>query len=222
MAFPSPVGSPTTATDGAATFSHTVNIPSGSAGDMLIIIICALATMGTCSATGWTALGEDLNSGQAHINYLWRYADGSEGTSVTVTSTGTTRTCNLIVHRFSGAKNQAPEKGTAVTFTSSGTTAANPPSLTPSWGAEDTLWLPVMGNKTTGGVSAAPTNYSNLAVNSGVSAQVASAQRQLNAASEDPGPFTHTAQAGVCNTLAIRPAPASSSNYGFTMPMMGL
>lgn len=111
-----------------------------------------------------------------------------------------------------------PEIGTAATGAS---TLPNPPTLTPSWGAADTLWLVVAGASGAVTASAYPTNYTDGnddATSSGTAASIASARRALNAATEDPGTFTISASTNwVAQTLAVRPAagaavPAAPTN----------
>jgi hypothetical protein len=102
-----------------------------------------------------------------------------------------------------------------------GSTAPNPPSLTPSWGAADTLWLAVTGwSEGTITASAFPTNYTNTGQNgTGVAGSegvsIGWGFRELNAASEDPGTFTLGSAANwVAFTIAIRPAATTGCRGG--------
>ena len=79
----------------------------------------------------------------------------------------------------------------------SDTQTLDPQSLTPGAGAQDYLWIATLCNF--GGAATAPTsaitNYSNLKTATvNTTRHVASCQRTLNAASEDPGTWTVSAQ----------------------------
>ena len=97
--------------------------------------------------------------------------------------------------------------------------ASDPPSLTPSWGAFDTLWLAIGGYFSDGSsASAPPTNYISLLT----SGDLASAQRNLHAVSENPGVFTDAGSYGIASlaqTIAIK---GVSAVLGFNMPMLGM
>ncbi|MBA7703577.1 hypothetical protein ES703_112363 [subsurface metagenome] len=86
----------------------------------------------------------------------------------------------------------------------------NPPSLSPSWGALDTLWLACCGYDTNLTVTAYPTNYTNGRNDYADDAQgcgVGTARRELNASSEDPSAFTISSpEYWIANTVAVQPA----------------
>jgi hypothetical protein len=125
-----------------------------------------------------------------------------------------------ITWRITGAENpstQAPQVSTVVTGGSLANTAQSG-IVTPTGGAKDYLFLTMMSSAGEGvSATGAPANYTNLiTANSGTvdtnttNVCMAGASRQLNAASEDPGVFTHP---GVVNgwsayTVAIHPASA--------------
>jgi hypothetical protein len=106
---------------------------------------------------------------------------------------------------------QAPEALSTAYITSG--TSIDPPSLTPTGGAKDYLWLAVSGWRgATLTATGNPTNYTNaIEGNSGGTAttgtRLRSLRRELNAASEDPSAFTLSAASdrrlGV--TIAVHP-----------------
>lgn len=108
---------------------------------------------------------------------------------------------------------------------SGGTTSStpNPPSVTPSWGADDTLWVAAMAADTSRTVSAFPTNYTTTSsdVSGGAGgATLGVAFRSLNAASQDPGTFTISANDDwACFTVAIRPAAAAVAPWTVGIPI---
>lgn len=187
-----------------------------SAGDIIfaIVSVCNAGTW-TTIPTGWTKLAEQAGGGSVgETSVFYKIANGSEdGTTLTwVTSVATSATWQ--VFRVKNWHGTTPPE---VTTTSGDSSSANPPNLTPSWGAADTLWLAIAGHAAASiaAFTAAPTNYlgfdSNGASSGGAAVSIAVCYRQLNAASEDPGTFT----AGGSNrwwtalTIAIRPAGAS-------------
>ena len=96
------------------------------------------------------------------------------------------------------------------------------PSLSPSWGSADTVWITLCardGGSST--VTAYPTNYtgnnSTRAAGGGSGASYGIATRNNATATEDPPSFTVAASGAWCaNTIAIRPSAAS--NTTITVP----
>jgi len=88
----------------------------------------------------------------------------------------------------------------------------DPPSLTPTWGAKDTLWIAMCGNDNDA-VTAGPASYSSFTAVSESDANMGFAYRELNAATEDPGAFTISGDEWNAMTFAVEPsgaAPATS------------
>lgn len=202
-ALPTPVIETTsTSSQGSKTSLHSVTMPAGvTSGDELVMIF--VEQDGTITLpTGWTQLyNAGSPSTQASLLVCRRTSDGTEGASVTVTTSTGSRS-NHIVYRLSGAG--ATEASTGATATS---TAPNADSLTPSGGAKNYMWLVAFGQKNAT-VSAFPTSYSG-GINSSTASDcnAASCQRELNAASEDPAAATITASAEWrAVTLAVPPA----------------
>ena len=208
-----------------------LNTLSFAPGDMLIA--CAgeyQSNAGTLAAyTGWAGGGlswtEITDSTGTAVNRLGvavaRAVTGSETGTVTVTRSGTlVGDASMIILVVSGAHSTSNPEVTAMATGT--TTAANPASLSPSWGAEDTLWIGLNGNGMTSGTGSwtanngAPTNYTgyygtNPADTSTVGDfGLAVAFRQNNAASEDMAAFSqdtsNARSSAFC--IAVRPAPA--------------
>lgn len=142
---------------------------------------------------------------------FYKIADGTEG-GTTATYTASVGTTGVwITLRITNWHGTTPPEGTT---TSGDATNANPPSASPSWGSADNLWLAIASNAaTTGGFSAAPTNYLNLRSNSassgGSEVSIATSTRELAAASDDPGAFTpNSNRFWAAATVAVRPAAA--------------
>ncbi len=213
MSFPIVQGV-TTSTQAANSTTTVINLPPGVAAGELV-----LAFLGTDSGAGantwpspWVELKDDAGTGfEAGIAYL--IASGGE-TSVTVTHS--TERGNAIAMRISGWHGTTPPEVTTAATGSS--TTPNPGSLTPSWGADDTLWIAAMfadDSAVPFPVTAWPTNYTDNQTQGSTAASacdVAIATRNLNAASEDPGTFTMTGtETWSAYTVAVRPAAAGGN-----------
>jgi hypothetical protein len=186
--------------------SVAVTIPGTfAAGDLLLIHHAVEDGAAVATPAGWVKRYAGTNLPSSVFFYRW--ADGSEGGTVTVTSTGTTAYAYWSARVVGADPAKNPEAGTVVEVT---TANPNPPSLTPSWGSEKTLWLVALAAQGTRTVSAYPANYTGnqSEVTSGTTAtdaRSAIATRELQAASEDPGTFTMSASGGTSvNTVAIK------------------
>jgi len=105
---------------------------------------------------------------------------------------------------------------------STAATTADPPSHTPSWSSEDTLWLAFgVKNGAPDSVGTYPTNYSdNQNTDSNTAAagvSIGFATRELNTAgAEDPGTFTFTDSVAWCAvTAAVRPIAYTQEQEGY-------
>lgn len=199
-----------------------------NAGDLLLAILVIYdgnSTDAEFSAWGggFTEFMDAATPTTMGVGCAYKWSTGSETGTFTVTTADTsTNDSAFCLLSIPGAHpSTVPESGGMFTGT---TTAADPTAFNPAgWGTEDTLWIAVGGSgevATTGaftGVASAPTNYTDYA-ESGISADAvggvegAVAFRQLNAASEDVGPFSVDLSnaRNVALVIAVRPAPAAS------------
>lgn len=185
---------------------HTVNLPSGiQAEDLLLVFFVSDGTPTITFPEGWTQLFQTADDSAVKFGAWYRIADGGEGATITVTTSASEWTAHTS-YRITGYSG-TPEVGTPTTGASAN---PDPPSLTPSWGAKDTLWFAIQGNDSNKTVSDYPADYTdgrNDYGNSIVGCGVGSARRELNATSEDPGTFTLSAsEQWIANTVAIQPA----------------
>lgn len=213
MAFPVVVTEATSSTDSNST-SQVVNYPASLVNGNLLV--CIIAIDGAITVTwpaGWTEFLDQNRSGVS-ISCGWRIVDGSEGASFTITSSGSEQSVARVWQVSGHDPGQAPE---ALSANSAST--PNPPSLTPTGGAKDYLWIAAAalqnGNDNT--ATGFPTNYTNTGQSAGGAATgqapLAWCRRELNAASEDPAAFTTTISANcMAVTVAIHPASAPAVN----------
>lgn len=217
MAFPV-VESVTPTIFSTAATAHLVTMPATvNAGDLLIARITTAGSNANGAVTtpgAWNLLHSTVGGTTTRLSAYYKIAVGDEdGTTVDFVTFAAVKAV-AHVHRISGWHGTTPpEVGTATTGSS---VSPDPPSLTPSWGAADTLWLASCGAALGGSqsVSAYPTDYINgnddITTTSGA-AFIGSANRNLNAASDDPGAFTLTLTAvWVAQTLAVQPLTAQT------------
>ena len=197
--------------------SHTVNLPANIVNGNLLVAFFAVNGQPTVTfPAGWTKVYEDFHTvggaGSVTTSCYFRRADGTEGASITVTTDSSQRAAHT-TYRITGHHTTTdPEAPTAAGDIPEGdSTIPDPPSFSPSWGAEDTLWFVVevsLSSGTDAAVSAYPTSYTdgrNDIRNNGPSQ--GTARRELNASSDNPGTFTIGAShKWVANTVAVRPA----------------
>lgn len=175
--------------------SMAVNMPAVvDVGDYLLAMV-EVRNSGTFTPpSGWVELDTQLGGGSVgKLTIFYKVADGDEGgtTETFTASTGTSAIWQ--VRKVSGADvTVPPESNTA----SGDVSSANPPTLSPSWGADDNLWVVIAGHAAASATafSGAPTNYTGFdndgASSGGAACSVATAYRELNASTEDPGAFT--------------------------------
>lgn len=227
MAFPNKAGTATSKETGNQT-SHTVTLPTPVGAGDLVVVKVALDSFDEANSFTWPAPWVEIfdvehpggNIVSVTAGYL--IAAGSE-TTVIVTSTHSDHSTH-IAYRFDDWHGTTPPEGATATGSSQ---TPDPPSLNPTgWDIEDTFWIagiavdrPTDSHPTT----ADPTNYVNPVdsvddVSSGVFCRTA--ERELNAASEDPATYTLTASEDwIAWTIGV-PPPAGVSNTDRT-PTIG-
>ena len=203
---------------GAGT-SHVFSIPGSiSAGNLLVVIFGCQQVVGIGWPAGWTEVHERQGSAIS-VAVAYRIADGGEGATITVTTTGSCRGTQ-ISYRVTGAHaSAAPE---VVSSTQSSTSSPDPPAVTPTWGSAETLWIAAVNRAGNTAPTGYPASYSlNQTHQAGSAADngVAAAGRQNTIATENPGTFAFAAADGsVPLTIAIRPA-AAPAVFAGTIPV---
>jgi len=213
MTFPV-IESTTTGSASADALSHNVTLPATiNSGDLLLILFGADAqptiTWDNTTAGTWTLLAsETAQAGRSAVIY-YKIANGTEDSAVLSIGLSTSDQAAWIIYRISGVSSGAPIE--ASTKASGSSTGPDTPSLSPSWGALDTLWFSMLTIANSPTTTTYPTNYTGGTTVSSTAGSdkttVASAYRQLNASSEDPGAYLLTAAQGWSGwTVAIKPA----------------
>lgn len=206
------VAATATATDVVNDTNHTVNLPASiSAGDLLIVVHVGSATDATPNSalTGWTLLRDKtIASNAGHVVAFYKIASGAEGSTATIT-TDLAEDSGSCAYRITGWHGTTPPEASAGATTGSNT-APDPDAVTPSWGAEDNLFIAVGdadGNHT---ITAYPANYGSNNITSATSTAGGGAcglaTRNLNATTDDPGAFTSNTSGTTAGfTIVVRP-----------------
>lgn len=201
----------------------TISLPTGIVAGDLLLLFTHNATNGFLTIAGWTVLlSRDLDLAGMERNMFYKWADGSESTSLSVAPlVGACKGCTL-AWRITGAANPAtrtPELVLGADFTTAAN-AANPPSISPTGGSKDYLFLIVAtcDGETTTFSHATYTNVTNAnsgtAGATGTNNRLGGASLQKTAATEDPAAFTHTAAnvGGGVVTVAVHPAASAATS----------
>lgn len=209
MAFPT-VGAPTASQQTGNSGTSNVALPANIAtGDLIIATIAADVGAGAMTwPAPWVKLAERIDTAHVmSVGYL--IAVGGE---TTVGVTHSNERSNHLAWRVTGWHGTTPPEVSSLANATSN--APNSGALTPSWGADDTLWmsLATWDDSAAPTVSTYPANYTDgqgTNVTASSAGRVAGAARALNAASEDPGAFGLSgSETWAAFTVAIRPAAA--------------
>jgi hypothetical protein len=223
-----PTATPATAAPTATTFgtnatTHNVLMPPTiNAGDLLITLFANDGSATVTTPAGWTLLSTGARGTAARGSVYGKVAVGNEDATNVNFVTSASEQGAAQVYRVTGWSGDI--SGVAADVVDPGAATANPdpPSLTTGWGATNTLWLAYSAGSRYAAVTTYPTNYTNGVISIGgtdtTGASVASARRNLAAATENPGSFTmSTSQDGVAFTIAVQPALANADSYMSTI-----
>lgn len=181
-------------------------MPANSGLDDLILVIFGNPTAATVATpSGWTSIGTQVNSTFERLTVFAKRSDGTEhGTNVDFVTSGSVSTAYAVIFEIRGWSGDITAAGIAITAGAIGTsTNPDPDSLTPSWGALDTLWIATC-NTDAATLPSTPANYTF--GSGGGSPGELTAYRFLNAATENPGVFTDaTSSHWVALTIAVKP-----------------
>jgi hypothetical protein len=206
---------------GSAVTTAPITMPSNIiTGDLLIMVVKLGATNTATTPTGWTLLSSRSSTGDSYIYY--KVSNGSEGSTVNLTPSASSHV-SAITYRISNYEG-TPEAAFA------STNVNDPPSLTTSWSSTKNLFIAACTTRQSNNAfTAAPTNYSNLKTigdpSSGTTTHVrlATATREVNSDTENPGAFTTTGTLDnpQSATIAIKGS-TTSINNGDTIVISGV
>ena len=201
----SPSVSSNTSGQSASGNSYSPSLPSGvSSGDMMIFYEVAQSTLANSpgtTVTGWTQLFHYIYDANYVELTAWYKVAGAGEAAPAVSINATCNYAWRMVRIPTGTYSGVPVVGTSATATDAN---PNPPNLAFGWTGK-TLVMAFAAGSNTETFSAAPAGYSNFLTNGVASEFIGYADKQVTAASENPGTFTMT---GVtvwgANTIAIQ------------------
>jgi hypothetical protein len=183
----------------SASASWAVNLPSSIAsGDLLVLLMRTASTVTITTPSGWTLLASSTADSSDDVTAVyWRRATGSEGSTVSVSLSGSAKGA-AFVWRITGAADPS------ITSAATGTSATPDPPATPALTGDYLfLWLGGWEGEQTNPPSGSPPFYSKdggagsgTAGSVSTNCRVAGASRQrtgLVSQSEDPGEWTISA-----------------------------
>jgi len=225
VSFPVVEGRAESATTTAST-SHTVSLPASIAsGNLLIVVIAAVDGTTTFSATGWTVGSTNTMTGATHTTaWLYKKADGTEGTTFTLTSSNSCRSAE-VSYRISNAEDPATQVPQSTTASTTGNAVLNNPGAnSPTGGSKDYLWISCFGQEGEEAdddtwVSAWNTSFTNtlektcgVAGAAAANCQVGSSERTSTTATMTLGGNIQTAQGLDARSYLIAVHPGSIVN----------
>jgi hypothetical protein len=208
MTFPS-VTATNTSQQGTTTTTHTVSMPSGSGGRLLMVLgFSGNPTLSGTDISGWTQIFVVTDSANDQRMYAhYRDSDPSGGT-ISIT-TNSAQVSNHRVWRISNA-----DTSVAPASAQSASVGYDPPALNPAgWDVEDTLWITTINifHEVAGlSITGFPASYTatgQLNGNAVGEVTTAWATRDNAVASENPGAFTASNEdgRGSVATIGIKP-----------------
>jgi hypothetical protein len=187
----------------------TIYLPRGASIGNLFIM-CNAYDVGTTITypSGWYKMIADTTiggGGQVILSCAYRFADGTEGLTVSITWSASTHEAYVCYLINNNKPNTVP--GSVISPTIGNNANPDPPLLT-RVDSYDRLWIAVTGWFVSKTLSTYPSGYVNgITDNNGFAPAIAMASKDAFASSEDPGTFTLTGTTGwAATTFSILPA----------------
>ncbi len=213
-------------TGGTAATSHNVVMPATVSAGAFLMVFGRVAVAGAVTASGWTVVSDtsDASDDVTFYAYQTALAAGTEdGTNVAFAhGSGKMAAVSVSITGADDPATRAPEGALAVT---NGSNPCDPPSLSPTGGAKDYLWWAFFSWSGESTLSKSPpASYTDRAdCSSGTggvvdtNVQIKACDRQLNAASENPGSITaSSAVTGMTGwTVAVHPPAAAAASLAW-------
>ena len=203
----------------SAVSSYTANYPPSAiaADDLLVFFIMADTVDAAPTITVGTALLDTGSSSTLSNAIYYRKATGSEGGGTFTVTHPTSAKGTIQVLHYTNWDDAVPPEISA--RTSGDSTAPDSADLNPAgWGTEDTKWISFKAQDTTSITNDPPTNYSTFfSASMTLAGRMDGADRDLNAASENPGPWNINSMPWQAWTLAIK-GPVGGIGLAITLP----
>lgn len=196
--------------------SRTVSITNGGGGAMVdmpatvlpgdLLLACVVSgnQIALSTPSGWTSKVNESFSSTVRVAVFAKVAVGNEdGQSINF---GGSTPASKVAHVFRITDWKGAIDGVEVAFTG----GMNPPSLSPSWGVRDTLWVAMAGIDAADVTTAPPsgfTNHLSTWTDGSSDCVVSTAYREERSATVDPGAFTGGNSNSGSVTIAVQPEP---------------
>lgn len=206
MASPAVEGGWTVSSSATDANTHVITMPASIVAGRTLLAVCSIDGVNTApTAPGWTYKGGGASGSQSQrIAVFARIATGDDTMTLTL-PTGVSETHATAVTQLSGAAD--PSR----IYLGIAAATADPPSLSPTPGSADYLWVAAVAGASGSPSTSAPTDFS--AVTSAASGTAAAdswlavASREFTGASLDPAAFSGGGGAnGMAATIAVFPA----------------
>lgn len=179
--------------------SHGVPIPSSAVAGQLLLVTFRSQSNVTMSVTGWTQL---VNTRVASVGLSIWYKTAAGGAETCTVTTSGNSVSTYIVHII--ADGGTPQASSTATATS---TNPNPPSLTPSGGAKDYMWIAVAAESAAATHTEPSTPGTFVRLTPTTSTNLATAEYYAPlTATVNPGVFTRTSSTWLTATVAVPPS----------------
>src|SRR3972149_2674399 len=209
MGFPQVIDGPQSQ-ETADTTSHTIALGHLVVGDLRfsgpgIILFSCDFDPGSVSISAGVSLGS-IAGASSHLEVFY-LADGVGGPNpAVVVTTGNAQKSASQSFEFTGTNKLVQPQ---LDFATGTDTAADPPSLVPTWGTQPILWIIAAASDANVIFSADPANYTDPIENDSggttTGTKVRTLRRELVALSEDPAAFTNTSRQWNTVTIAVAP-----------------
>ena len=201
-------------TTASAASNHAANYPTTVNADQLLLYFGGCDGTGDIPSitgvTGITELYSAANNGHGQFIYYLKAVGDEGGTTFNVNIATSSEEITAYCIAIDGWDEvTAPVISTIATGTN---VNPDPASLTPSWGAEDNMYIAfTTWNGDNVAATAYPTNYDDNQNDDqiGTVMGAAYASREINGSPEDPATFTITSLPWAAFTIAVRPATAN-------------
>lgn len=190
--------------------THSINLPASIASGNLLAVFVTTNGATLTAPSGWSTFASSTTSSNTRVSASYRIADGTEGSSLSITASASTPLC-AITYRIVNNRNAIAANTDLTTLAGSfsSTTTPNPGNAVSPWGSAENLWIvPLAYNSITTTVSSYISTYdqgqATVAANRLFS--MTSCAIKKTASFENPGAYTlSAAQVGTYLISVIRP-----------------
>ena len=210
MAFPTVSSKGTTYnTGGTNTDPFVIDLPDSLVnGNIILAFLCCDGNQSSTWPGGWTRIVDADSPSSAHLEVAYHIVDGTEGATISVDPGATAENAVCFTWQIQSWHGTTPPEAATAAGVS---TTPDCPSLSPSWGSADTLWIACYsqngGIGTVTYIAAYTANREQLETGGGGAVGGVISSLESAVATENPGAYGDTDnQNWAAATIAVRPA----------------